>query len=178
VKDWRHEDGVIEHPSGRYFRVLGVRVEAQGREVHRWEQPIVEQMSAGLVGFLARRIEGVLHFLVQAKVECGNMDILEIAPTVQCITANYDVHDMPPHADGFLNPVGRTTLVDAMQSEEGGRFFHEANRNVVQLLGDSPAPDPHPSYAWLTLYQLKEYVRYNNYVNVEARSLLACLGLS
>jgi len=178
VGEWRHEDGVIQHPTGRYFRVLGVRVEAQGREVQKWEQPIIEQMSAGLVGFLARRIDGVLHFLVQAKVECGNMDILELAPTVQCITSNYDLHDMPPHADGFLHPTGRTTLVDALQSEEGGRFFHEANRNVVQLLGDSPAPDPHPSYAWLTLYQLKEFVRYNNYVNVEARSLLACLGLS
>ncbi len=178
IEEWAHTDGVIAHPSGRYFRVLGVRVEAQGREVTQWEQPIIEQMSPGLVGLLAQRINGVLHFLIQAKVECGNMDILEIAPTVQCITANYDPQDMPPHAQGFLHPGDRTTLVDAYQSEEGGRFFREANRNVIQLLEEGAAPAPHRSFAWLTLHQLKEFVRYNNYVNVEARSLLACLRMS
>ena len=27
--------------------------------------------------------------MVQAKIEAGNYDILELAPTVQCLTGNY-----------------------------------------------------------------------------------------
>ena len=37
---------------------------------------------------LLKKINGILHFLVQAKLECGNLDVFELAPTVQCLTGN------------------------------------------------------------------------------------------
>ena len=48
----------------------------------------------------------VLHFLVQARVEPGNFDIIELAPTLQFTPANYDgpdANDLPPFHDLVVN---------------------------------------------------------------------------
>jgi hypothetical protein len=34
-----------------------------------------------------------------------------------------------------------------------------------------------PRYTWMSLYQLKWLLNLNNFLNVEARSLLACLRM-
>jgi oxidase EvaA len=177
VDRWDISPAEISHESGRYFSVIGVRVEAASREVSSWDQPILRQHSEGLVGFIVRPINDVLHFLVQLRVECGNMDILELAPTVQCITDSYAEGDLPPYAEYFTTPGKMGVVFDAMQSEEGGRFFQEANRNLIIQSGDELALNGNPAYVWMTLYQLKGFIKYNNYLNVEARSLLSCLSM-
>ena len=39
------------------------------------------------MGFLVKKINGIYHFLVQAKLECGNFDIVELAPTCLLYTS-------------------------------------------------------------------------------------------
>ena len=177
VDQWNISPTEISHESGRYFSVIGVRVEAASREVSSWDQPILRQRSEGLVGFIARPINGVMHFLVQMRVECGNMDILELAPTVQCITDSYAEGELPPYTEYFTDPSGRRVVFESMQSEEGGRFYQEANRNLIVLSDDELPLNGNPAYVWMTLYQLKGFIKYNNYLNVEARSLLSCLRM-
>ncbi|MGO4418595.1 NDP-hexose 2,3-dehydratase family protein, partial [Streptomyces sp. MCAF7] len=66
-----------------------------------------------------------------------------------------------------------------VHSEEGGRFLNADSRTlVVEVDGDSGgAPlDPPPGYRWATPAQLRSLVRHGHYVNVQARTLLACLG--
>jgi len=41
------------------------------------------------VAFVVKEFNGVLHFLVQGKVEVGNFDVVEMAATVQCVTGSY-----------------------------------------------------------------------------------------
>ena len=41
-------------------------------------------------------IDGVLHYLTQLKLEGGLMDLIEISPTVQCTTSNYQENMLPP----------------------------------------------------------------------------------
>ena len=43
-----------------------------------------EPVQEGICAFVCKEINEVLHFAVQAKLECGNFDIIEFAPTVQC----------------------------------------------------------------------------------------------
>lgn len=175
VEKWNNTKYEISHQEQKYFSVIGVRIKASDREVSSWDQPIIKQKDPGIIGFIIKEIKGVLHFLVQLKMESGVMDLLEIAPTVQCISDNYTVDNMPLFTDKFLNRGKATTIFDVYQSEEGGRFFKESNRNIVILAEESfPTKEP-PFYVWLTLRQLKEFVKFNNFVNIEARSLLACL---
>jgi oxidase EvaA len=177
IRDWRRSPMSIEHQDDKYFRVLGVRVRASTREVHEWDQPIVEQCSPGLVGFVCKQIGGVLHFLVQLKTESGVLDLLEMAPSVQCITSNYAPEQLPPQADLFLNPDKEQVIVDCFQSEEGGRFYHEANENMILFVDDDFEPSNPEDALWMTIRQMKELIRFNNFLNVESRSALACLEL-
>ena len=66
-------------------------------------------------------------------------------------------------------------LFDTKQSEEGGRFYHEQNRNVICLVNDKAPEVPPDSFMWLTLGQIKEFLRFNNYLNIQVRSLISAL---
>ncbi|MBT2399311.1 NDP-hexose 2,3-dehydratase family protein [Streptomyces sp. ISL-100] len=177
VTGWRAADGRISHESGLFFDVMGVRVRARGREVDQWTQPLIAAGRTGLIAFLTSRINGVLHVLVQAKAEPGHNDVIELAPTVQCTPTNYAVlpaEARPPFLDEVLDADPRRIRFDTTLSEEGGRFYHTRNRYLVVEADDSEAGD-HPGFRWVTLRQLTDLLRHSYYLNVEARSLVACL---
>lgn len=179
VKDWRVTDMEIVRPDHRYFRVMGVNVTIANREVSSWCQPLVQPMQEGLCVLFRKRINGVYHYLFQAKVECGNFDVVELAPTIQCLTGDYrqtPVESRPRFVTEFLDgAIPGKTIYDVRQSEEGGRFYHEQNRNVVFELDDDAEIPEHERFIWLTMPQIKEFLRFNNYLNIQVRSLIAAL---
>ncbi len=178
VSGWKLTDSEIRHERGRYFSVIACRVEADCREVFSWTQPLIKEAQEGIIAFVVKEIDGILHFLVQAKVEAGHFDIAEMAPTVQCFTRSYEdvsPESRPPFVDYVQEAKPDQILFDTLQSEEGGRFYRETNRNLI-VLADENFPDEIPdNYAWMTARQLKEFIKYNNFVNVQARCLLSSL---
>jgi oxidase EvaA len=175
VRGWTRTDTEIRHESGEYFSVVACDVEADSREVFRWTQPLVKAHQQGLIAFVVKEFDGVLHFLVQAKVEPGNFDVVEMAPTVQCITGSYE-HVRPPFTNYVLEAPGGQIYFDTLQSEEGGRFYREENRNLIVEAGEDFPEDIPDNYIWMTAGQLKEFIKYNNFVNVQARCLLSSLS--
>ncbi len=178
VKDWRVTPTEIVHKDRQFFRILGVNVTISNREVAQWCQPIVQPLQEGLCVLFAKRIGGVLHFLLQAKVECGNFDVVEFAPTIQCLTGSWTSPQgyVPDFLYDFLSgAVIDRILFDTKQSEEGGRFYHEQNRNVICLVNDRVPDVPNERFVWLTLGQIKEFLRFNNYLNIQVRSLISAL---
>ncbi len=77
--------------------------------------------------------------------------------------------------DQFLGASSESVILDTMQSEEGGRFFREENRNVIRYQNSPCTDELPPRYMWCTLRQLKELLKFNNHLNVESRSLLALI---
>lgn len=178
VNGWECRDSEIVRPDGKYFRVLGVRVRIDNREVRSWCQPLVQPMQQGICAFIIKKIDGIYHFMVHAKMECGNLDVYELAPTVQCLTGNVlDVpkEQWPAYVDYVMNAKPEQILYDALQSEEGGRFYHEQNRNMIVEVGDEFPIDIPVDYHWMTLGQIHEFMRFNNYINIQARSLIAAI---
>lgn len=176
IDEWDCREDEIVRYDKRYFRVMGVRVHIENREVVSWCQPLVQPMQQGICAFVIKEIDGVYHFLVQAKLECGNRDVFELAPTVQCLTGNiFKGVPKPPFTDYVLNARNDQIIYDALQSEEGGRFYHEQNRNIIVIAEDDfPVELPH-TYQWMTLGQINEFMRYSNYINIQARSLIAAI---
>jgi len=177
VKNWVITDQQIHHEDNKYFRILPVSVEIDNREVTRWTQPLLEPAQEGLSAFIVKKIDDVYHFLVQAKVECGNLDILELAPTVQCLTGNYrdTKTGTLPFLDEVLNVEPGRVRFDTLQSEEGGRFFREQNRNMLIEAGDNFNETLPENYIWMTLAQLNTFLKFNNYLNIQSRSLLSAI---
>ncbi|WP_171163342.1 NDP-hexose 2,3-dehydratase family protein [Streptomyces sp. I05A-00742] len=179
---WRVTDDEVCHEDGRYFRIIGVDVQAGNREVTAWSQPLLAPCGRGVVAFLVRDVGGTPHVLVRARAEAGTRDTVEIAPTVQCVPANYahlPADRRPPHLDTVLaaasGPPGRV-LFDVVHSEEGGRFHHARNRYLaVRVDGDFPLQTDE-DFRWATCGQLAALNQYGGLLNVEARTLLACMG--
>lgn len=181
LSGWRNDDVSIYRDDHGFFSVIAVSVEADNREVRGWSQPIVQPSAIGTTAFVTQRLGGILHFLVQARMEPGVFDMFEMAPTVQYLpgSSGYDqAGERPPFLDLVEGAPPDCVRYESIQSEEGGRFYHYQNRNVVVEINDSVKLDLPRGYIWMTLGQLQEFMRYNNYLNIEARGLLACLGFT
>ncbi|UUS31607.1 NDP-hexose 2,3-dehydratase family protein [Streptomyces changanensis] len=181
VADWARDAEGIGRPDGRFFRITGVTVEAGNREVTGWSQPLLEPCGTGIAAFVFRRLGGVPHVLVHAKVEAGYLDTIELAPTVQCTPGNWDpvrTEDRPPFLDLVRAADERGTAHYAAEhSEEGGRFLEARIRYLFVSADEDTAPvDPPPGYRWVTVGQLNSLTAHGHYVNVQARTLLACLN--
>lgn len=179
MQKWIYDGNTIHHESGKYFDVMGCRVEIGNREVVSWDQPMVRSAQEGLMGFIVKKINGIYHFLVQAKLESGNFDIVEMAPTVQCLTGNYRKGKNEytiPYLEQILNAPKDKIWYSSYQSEEGGRFFQEQNLNIIVEVGEEFPIEVEENYCWLTLNQMLSFVTYNNYLNIAARSLLSAIS--
>jgi len=178
VKGWLKTENQIYHEKKKYFSVIAIAVQASNREVKKWTQPLIKPQGSGLIAYITKNINGILHFLIQAKVEPGNFDIIEMAPTVQCITDSYEQdqpEERPVFLDYILNISPEKIRSSTMQSEEGGRFYKESNRCLIVEVDDDFSLEVPKNFIWLTLSQIKEFIKYNNYVNVEGRCLLSSL---
>lgn len=180
VKEWTKDEQSIFHKDRKYFEVIAVLAEIGNREVASWTQPLVKSAQEGLIAFIVKKINGVLHFLVQAKLESGNFDIIELAPTVQCLTGNYrkglNEYDVE-FIDYVLDPdkYGARVHYSTFQSEEGGRFFKEQNKNMIVEVGDDFPEELPDKFIWMTLHQIKTFIKFNNYLNIQSRSLLSAV---
>jgi oxidase EvaA len=176
MPEWRVTENEIVHKDYKFFKILGINVSIANREVTSWRQPVIKPVQNYVCAFIIKEIHGVPHFLVQAKLECGNYDALELAPAVQCLV---DSGGLPDGHVPFLDYVraARTDriLYDTLQSEEGGRFYHDQNRYML-IMADENFPLELPEgYTWISLNQVYTFLRFNNFVNVQARSLVAAL---
>jgi oxidase EvaA len=177
LPQWHRSPEKISHHSGLFFDVIGVDVRSGGREVDAWMQPMIAPVGTGLVAFLVTRLLGVLHVLVHVRAEPGYLDVVELAPTVQCTPDNYTILPpaaRPPFVDEVLGAAPDQVWFETLLSEEGGRFYHALNRYMIVEVSPG-AGFEHPDFRWLTLHQLADLLRHSHYVNVQARSLVACL---
>lgn len=180
VEGWAKDENRIYHQDGKYFEVIAVKAEIGNREVASWTQPLVKSAQEGLIAFIIKKINGVYHFLVQAKMESGNFDIIELAPTVQCLTGNYRKGQNEYEVefiDYVLNPQenGAKVHYATFQSEEGGRFYQEQNKNMIIEVFDDFDTNVSDKYNWMTLNQIKTFIKFNNYLNIQSRSLLSAV---
>ena len=177
MRNWEITEDEIYHKDNKYFKVIAANVTIGNREVTHWTQPMVESAQEGLIAFVVKRINGVIHFIVQAKVEAGNLDIIELAPTVQCLTGNYREtgEGKLPFLDYVLNVNKNQKVFDTLQSEEGGRFYREQNRNMIIIAEDDFPNELPKNYTWMTYNQIQAFMMFNNYINIQARSLLAAI---
>lgn len=178
LSGWNFDAGTgnLRHRSGRFFSVEGLRVESDFGPVREWSQPIINQPEVGILGIAAREIDGVLHLLMQAKSEPGNINGVQLSPTVQATKSNYTrVHGghAVPYLDCFRSADPRRVVADVLQSEQGSWFLKKRNRNVVVEVG--PEVEAADGFCWLTVGQLGVLLAEENLVNMDARTVLSCL---
>ena len=171
--------GNISHETGGFFEVIGVKVSNTfDREVGKkgWTQPIIAKNPGGILGILIKKINGIPHFLLQAKAEPGNIGKLQLSPTLQATTSNLlKAHGgiRPKFSEYFDNPKKVKIVYAKWQSEDGGRFHLKSNYNmIVEVDEDLNIPD---SFIWVTLYQIKQLLKIENFVGPHIRGIISYL---
>lgn len=172
--DIKPGSGNIAHRSGRFYSVQGIEVETDHREAGSWSQPIIVQPEIGILGILIKVIEGTLYCLMQAKMEPGNVNLIQLSPTVQATRSNYTrVHQGSPvpYLEHFVAPRNGRTVFDALQSEQGSWFLAKRNRNMIVEVTDDL--HVHEDFCWLSLEQITALLRVPNLVNMDTRTVLS-----
>lgn len=173
--------GNISHDTGRFFSFKGVEVRHRTPSGElEWDQPIIEQPEIGILGIIAKMIGGVLHFCLQAKEEPGNINSVQLSPTVQATFSNYTrAHGgaAPPFVEYFLSPPPDSLLFGKLQTEDGGRFLFKSNRNMIVRVGDDDLAVLPDGFIWLTLRQIVLLMKRDNLVHATTRSVLSSLLL-
>jgi oxidase EvaA len=175
---WQQSDRSISHERGLFFSVIGVDVVANSREVAGWTQPLIEPHGVGVAALLVKRFGGVLHALLRARVEPGYIDAIELAPTVQGTPENHAHLGGSVHRQLLDIERRRRTdrlLFDAEMSEEGGRFHHSRSRYMIIEVGEDHPDEEPPGFLWTALPQITWLLQHRHYLNVQARTLIACL---
>ncbi len=173
---WFYDDrsGEILNRKRSFFSVIGMRYFVDDVFVN--EQPMIVQPEIGYLGIICKQMQGKLFFLMQAKVEPGNVNCVQISPTVQATKSNFSrVHGgkLPSYFHFFEHAYKHTVIYDQIQSEQASRFYKKRNRNIIILVNDEI--ELLPNFRWLTLGQIKRLMRIDNLVNMDTRTVLSGL---
>lgn len=168
--------GNVTHDSGKFFSIEGIHVATNWTSLTSWDQPIINQPEIGYLGIVTQRRNGVLHLLMQGKVEPGNLNIVQISPTLQATKSNYtQVHkgNKPLFLEFFNGEKKVDVLLDQLQSEQGARFLRKRNRNIIVELAEYEQLEVPENFIWITLGQLKQLIKQDNLVNMDTRTVIS-----
>lgn len=169
-----YEKGQIVNKDRSFFQISGIHTD-------QIEQPIIIQNEIGYLGLLCKPINGVIHFLMQAKVEPGNINKIQLSPTLQATKSNFlQAHGgvKPAYLDVFLNAEECNIVYDQIQSEQSSRFLSKRNRNIVVMLSENAKVQESEYHRWLTLGQIKHLMHFDNIVNMDTRTVIGCMPIA
>lgn len=168
------KEGTIHNLSSSFFQIAGLQIVKDKKVIA--EQPVLIQNEIGYLGILCKEFDNVLYFLMQAKIEPGNINKIQLSPTIQATKSNFTQKHggkQPPYLDYFLHTERHEIIVDQIQSEQSSRFWKKRNRNIIVKVDEDV--EVLPSHRWMTLGQIKTLMRYDNLVNMDTRTVLSCI---
>lgn len=169
-----HDSGTIHNQNNSFFSVVGVKQLVNDDVVA--EQPMILQPEIGYLGIIVAEIDGVLNFLMQAKIEPGNINAVQISPTIQATKSNFMAKHggkKPAYLDYFLNAKQHHVIYDQIQSEQSSRFYRKRNRNIIIKVDDDV--EVLDNFRWMTLGQIKKMMSEDNLINMDTRTVLSGL---
>jgi dTDP-4-dehydro-6-deoxy-alpha-D-glucopyranose 2,3-dehydratase len=177
LKEWfyDHNNGYLVHKSGSFFSIRGLKVNTNFGNVNNWSQPIINQPEIGILGIITKQFNGVRKYLIQAKMEPGNVNLVQLSPTVQATRSNYtQVHKgkKTPYLEYFIKQNRSKVLVDRIQYEQGGRFFNKINRNILVEIEDDL--EVSQDFIWMSPGEIAYLLSIDNMINMNSRSVFSC----
>ena len=173
--------GGIRNKSDSFFSIRGININSNNNHSNiNYDQPIIIQDEIGFLGIICKKFKDTMYFLIQAKIEPGNINKIQLSPTIQATKSNFlQKHggSKPLYLDFFINHSSYTVIVDQIQSEQSSRFLKKRNRNVVLDIGQEEI-EISETHKWMTLGQIKKLMECANLVNMDTRSVVSCIPFS
>ena len=181
LNDWIYDKkkGIIRHKSKKFFKIIGIRTTKSGREVNNWDQPFIMQVGykGGIIGLIRKKINGVPHYLIEAKFEPGNFGKIQLSPTLQATYSNLE----RAHR-GEKNFIKKNyfkknykTIRKYWVTEDGGRLFKKRNLHWIVNSNIKTNKIPSVNFKWMTLWQIREFIKKKDWVSPHLRSILTLI---
>ena len=130
LENWNYGKKLIFHNSRRFFKIIGIEVKSNFAGKN-WDQPIIVQNEQGILGIIKNK--KTKKYLLQAKVEPGNKNKLQLSPTVQATKSNYQrIHK--GKKTPYLNFFKDNKVKFTSQSEQGYRYLSKFNKNSIVVV--------------------------------------------
>ena len=184
LKHWKIKPLSIVHKNRKHFSIIGIKINANKREIHEWEQPIIKGKEMGFVGFLMKEFNKTNHYLCRYNKKPGLKK-----STLSCSVNTSDLKNFKQNSklknfqkklikNYFLNKKNDlTNIYDNILSDEGGRFYNcEIRYKALKLKEDMSIKIPE-NYLWLSQNQMIEMIKRKK-IDIEARLLFGCININ
>ena len=167
LNNWYISKDSIFHESKKFFKIIGIDVKSNliGKN---WDQPIIVQNELGILGIIKDKKKE--RYLLQAKVEPGNKNKLQLSPTVQATKSNYTrIHGGKkiPFLSFFINK--KKNFIS--QSEQGYRYLFKFNYN--SLVETKKSIKIFDNFYWFSKEDLIKLVKIKNILNMDTISVFS-----
>lgn len=159
------ESGIRERGDAQGFDVEYYYVEAPGREVASWTQPLINSRTSGQAVLFCRLDHGQFQVLVRSGAERGLSTGKALLPSRLVYPGGqaWDAAELPGAA-----------LCGILVSDEGGRFFRDTSTYELRLLAPGEAV-AEADGVWLSVSELKRLLQHSNLCSIQLRGLASLL---
>ena len=168
-------NGRIINRNNSFFSIYGAEYYVNNHFI--LEQPIIIQNEVGYLGIICKIVEGMPYFLMQAKIEPGNVNFVQISPTIQATKSNFTRSHggvLPKFFEVFEKCSGKDIIYDQLQPEQSARFFKKFNRNIIIKFENENIKDT-TDFRWISYVDLCKLLYIENLVNMDTRTVISGL---
>ena len=168
LQKWVFNQKEIYHESKRFFKIVGIKIKSNFYKKKIWYQPIIVQNEIGILGVIKNIRTN--KYLLQAKVEPGNVNKIQISPTVQATKSNYSrIHggkNIP-----YLEYFKKRNKNFSLQTEQAFRYFNKKNSNIVSYV--SKKIDIDKKFRWFSKIEINNLLKEKNLINMDTLSVFS-----
>ena len=168
LSKWVYSKKEIYHKSKKFFKIAGVRIQSNFYNKKNWDQPIIVQNEIGILGIIKN--VNTNKYLLQAKVEPGNINKIQISPTVQATRSNYlRIHG--GKTIPFLKYFKKKNRNFSLQTEQAFRYYNKKNSNIITYV--SKKIDLDEKFRWFSKIEIFNLLKEKNLINMDTLSVFS-----
>ena len=168
LSKWVYSKKEIYHKSKKFFKIAGVRIQSNFYNKKNWDQPIIVENEIGILGIIKN--VNTNKYLLQAKVEPGNINKIQISPTVQATRSNYlRIHG--GKTIPFLKYFKRKNRNFSLQTEQAFRYYNKKNSNIITYV--SKKIDLDEKFRWFSKIEIFNLLKEKNLINMDTLSVFS-----
>ena len=175
LKQWNFQDNSIYHKKKIFFLIKPFVFKQNNK---KWHQPLIIQKEEGILGIIKKKSFNTDYYLLQAKAEPGNINSIQISPTVQATKSNYlrkHGGKKTPYLNFFLKKNSNIKILSNVKlSEQGTRFLGKKNRNILLELKNKSFK-PKGNFVWLTKKNIKFLLKKKNLLQMDTISIMSSI---
>ena len=165
IVNWKIGNKKIYNYNRSFFSIVPFRFEQNKNKF--WFQPLIVQKEVGILGIIKKVYKSIDYYLLQAKVEPGNVKGIQLSPTVQATKSNYlQKHGgkKTKYLNFFINNKLNTKIITNLRlSEQGTRYYDKSNNNILIDLKNKKIKKLN-NFIWVTKKNLEYLLKKKKFI--------------